>query len=151
MTGTNFSDWYNQAAGTLYAEVVSAPVNNIAQQSWNISDGTTNNTIFSRRNTVGSVATAVVVGGVSQGDVISGAAISAGATYKSAFAYKVNDLAISTNSATVAADTFATIPVVNRITIGSSVAAVQHLNGTIKKLAYYPIVSTATQLQALTS
>jgi hypothetical protein len=151
MTGTNFSDWYNQAAGTLYAEVVSAPVNNIAQQSWNISDGTTNNTIFSRRNTVGSVATAVLVGGVSQGDVISGAAISAGATYKSAFAYKVNDLAISTNSATVAADTSATIPVVNRITIGSSVAAVQHLNGTIKKLAYYPIVSTATQLQALTS
>jgi hypothetical protein len=151
MTGTNFSSWYSASEGTVYVDVVSAPVNTIAQQAWYLSDGTANNAMFLRRNTSGSPAAAVLVSASPQGDISSGGAISGSATYKTAFAYKANDLAISTNANTVGTDTSASIPTVDRLALGISVASTQSLNGTIRRLAFYPQRLANSQLQALTS
>jgi hypothetical protein len=151
MTGVNFSSWYRADEGSVYCEVVSAPINTIAQRYLTISDGTNSNIIFARRTTSGIPAVAVNASGVTQADISSGSAITGGASFKSAFAYQVNNIAISTNAATVGTDTSAVTPVVTSMNIGSSEGATQLLNGTIKKLAYYPTRLSNAQLQALTT
>lgn len=148
MTGTNFSSWYNQSAGTFTANITSAPVNNVAQVAWYTSDGTTTNAMFTRRNTSGFIATGVLTSNVSQGDIISGASIAANASYKTSFSYAVNNLAISTNSANVGTDTSATIPSIDRIALGANVNAAQFLNGYLRKFAYYPLKLTNAELQS---
>lgn len=150
MTGTNFSSWYAANQGTLYSEVVSAPVSNIAQQVWYISDNSANNAMFLRRNTSATPSVGVVVSGVPQADINNGIA-AASSTYKFAFAYKVNDFAMSLNAGGVGTDTAGTIPVVSQVNIGNAPGNIQYLNGTIRKIAYYPIRVTNAQLQALTS
>jgi hypothetical protein len=150
MTGTNFSSWYNQTEGTVYVDVLSAPVNTIAQQAWYLSDGTSNNTMFLRRNTGGFVGAAVLVSAVLQGDISSGGGVAGSAAYKTAFAYKINDLAISTNSNVAGTDTSASIPTVDRLALGINVASTQSLNGYIRRITYYPARLVNAQLQALT-
>ena len=150
MTGTNFSSWYNATEGTMYAGVVSAPVANIAQQAWYISDNTSSNNIALRRNSGGLAAVAVNAGGVAQADV-SGGAVSASAFYKFAAAYKVNDFAVSLNAGAIATDTSGSIPVVSQLNIGATAAGTQYLNGTIKQIAFYPRRLTNAELQAITS
>jgi hypothetical protein len=147
----NVSPWYNASAGTVYAEVGSAPVNTIAQQVWYLSDGTTNNGIFLRRNTSGFPSAAVTVSAVTQGDINSGSAVAGNATYKTAFAYATNDLAISTNANAVGTDTAASIPTVDRLALGSSPVATQLLNGYLRRITYYPLRLTNAQLQNLTA
>jgi len=151
MSGTNFSSWYNQSAGTIFASILSAPVNTIAQQALYLSDGTASNTIFTRRNSSGSVATAVSSGGVTQGDVSAGSAVVGGGAYKYAFAYAVNDLAESVNGSAVGADTSATIPTLSQMNLGASVAGIQYLNGHIRAIAYYRQRLPNATLQALTA
>jgi hypothetical protein len=65
-------------------------------------------------------------------------------------AYKVNDFAASVNGLAVATDVSGLIPSgVNKLDIGQSSGA--PLNGTISKIAYYPLRVTNGNLQALTS
>lgn len=149
MTGTNFSSWYNATEGSIYSEVVSAPVSNIVQQVYYISDNSSNNAMFLRRTTSATPSAAVVVGGVAQADVNSGTA-AASSTYKFGFAYKVNDFAASLNAGAVGTDTSGTIPVVNQINLGSAFGTSQFLNGSIKKFVFYPRRLSNSELQALT-
>jgi len=148
---TTLSPWYNASEGTIYAEVGSAPLNTIAQQAWYLSDGSSNNAMFLRRNTVGLASAAVSVLGATQGDITSGAAITGGASYKAAFAYATNDLAISVNGNPVGTDTTASIPTVDRIALGSSVASTQFVNGYIRRITYYPRRLSNAELQAITA
>jgi hypothetical protein len=64
---------------------------------------------------------------------------------RNALAYKVNDFASTRNGAAVQTDTSGIVNAVSVLEIGSA------LNGTIKKIAYYPIRVTNANLQALTS
>jgi len=145
------SPWYNASAGTVYAEVGSAPVNTIVQQVWYLSDGTTNNVMFLRRNTSGFPSAAVTVSAVTQGDIISGGAVAGNATYKTAFAYATNDLAISTNANAVGTDTAASIPTVDRLALGANPSTTQLLNGYLRRITYYPRRLSNAELQAITT
>ena len=69
---------------------------------------------------------------------------------KTAGAFRVNDIQFSANKVLGTADILATLPVVTQFSIGS-VAGASFLNGTIRKIVYYPIRVTNAQLQALTS
>lgn len=69
---------------------------------------------------------------------------------KVSYVYKTNDYAISGNGAAVATDTVALVPTTNQFYIGGDSSS-RSLNGTIKKIAYYPRRLSNTQLQALTS
>jgi hypothetical protein len=150
MTGTNFSSWYNQTEGTFVAQGVSAPVNNILQHVYTVSDGASANTMFTRRTTSGVIATAMVTASVSQGD-IGNAAVAASAQYKTAYTYKVNDLAISTNGSAVLTDTLATLPTLSRILLGANSANVTTINGHISRITYYNTRLTDAQLQTLST
>jgi hypothetical protein len=68
---------------------------------------------------------------------------------KQAIAYKVDDFAYTTNGASVVTDTSGAIPSVNRLGIGLT-GTQNFLNGTISRIAYYPVRVTNAQLQALT-
>ena len=150
MVGSNFSSWYNQSAGTVYCASDSPLTTTTAQMNWYINDGNTNNTMFNRKNLSNLNATAVVSGGVTQGDITSFSAITAYSTVKSAFAYKLNDLAISVNGASVGTDLAATIPTVDRIHLGQNISNGQILNGHIQSIKYYPTRLPNVDLQRLT-
>jgi hypothetical protein len=154
MTGTNFSSWYNAGEGTLYAEGLSSQTTAGPNGFASIEDGTTNNRIQLRRagqNLVVSDANIVVANGTVQASFTGTPNSWLVNTFaKTALAYKVNDIATTLNAGTTQTDTAAIIPVVNQMLIGSGTGIVS-TNGTIKKLAYYPLRLTNTQLQALTT
>ena len=154
MTGTNFSSWYNQAEGTLFSQASCQGIGSgNASIAFSVSDGTTSNVI--RTGWHGGIAGAqptgtqsgITTNGTSQA-AISGGYISGFNT--SAFAYKRNDLAASANGGAAVTDTDAILPNVISASIGNWTGT-QPINGTIKKIAYYPIRVTNAQLVALTS
>jgi hypothetical protein len=66
-------------------------------------------------------------------------------------AYKVNNFAGVLNGGSVSTDTSGTIPVVDSAFIGSRSGSDRFLNGTIKKLAFYPKRLSNIELVGLTS
>jgi hypothetical protein len=145
MTGANFSSWFSNAEGTLYAEL--NPLALAASSGVVINDNTTSNRIRLATTSVSDQGT-VTTSGTAQA-VLDGGTPAANTSMKLAMTYQVNNFALSLNGATAATDTTGTVPVVSQLQIGSETTTVGNLR--IKKMAYYPIVSTATQLQALTS
>jgi hypothetical protein len=158
MTGTNFSSWYNQGEGTIYAEgFLNNPAITGAQirRLFEIDDGSNNNRItFGRAVDAGGTLRVIyTVSGTNvngtNGQTVSNVFPSA----KVAAAYEAADYAFSPNGAPVTTSTAANVPVVNRLDIGSNFdnTATTSANGTIRKIAYYPIRCTNAQLQGLTS
>jgi hypothetical protein len=145
MTGTNFSSWYSQGQGTLYAEF--NPLALATSSGVVINDNTTSNRIRLATTSVSDQGT-VTTSGTAQA-VLDGGTPAANTSMKLAMTYQVNNFALSLNGATAATDTTGTVPVVSQLQIGAETTTVGNLR--IKKMAYYPIVSTAIQLQALTS
>lgn len=151
MTGTNFSSWYNAAEGTVYSE--SASVNHTSgfPRVWSISDDTGAN--FIQVFTNGSadfLAYEVNVSSVNQCNLTLKSGY-VGQAVKAAVVYRVNDYAGSADAGAVVTDTSGTIPSVNILRIGEQGGTGGLLNGTIRKIAYYPLRVTNAQLQALTS
>lgn len=151
MTGTNFSSWYNQAEGTLYTESQLAIQSTTTRTVAGISDGTSNNFIDIRYRTTGISGEVITQNLATQVNLsASVSAITANQSLKDAFAFDFNDAAASANNQSASTDTSCVIPLVNKIDFGT-LNATNYLNGTIKKIAYYPIRVTNAQLQALTS
>ena len=136
---------YNASEGTLYIEGYAAP--GIGASSINIlslSDGTANELIALRHVTGGTTIDYTVVdGGVAQVDT-AGTAVTAGAAFKAAIAWKVNDFAQSVNGGAAQTDASGTVPTVDRLALGA-------FNGTIKNARLYPRVFDSAELQALTA
>jgi hypothetical protein len=153
MTGANFSNWYNQSAGSIYWE--GSGFDAFGRTMLSVSDGTTNNRIRMVWSTssVRTINTEVVVGNVFQGSVPSSVgSIVSGQQYKLGFTYATDDLAGSRDGGTVGTDTSALIPVVDRMYIGAGpTGAFEFLNGHIRKIAYYPRRLSDAELQAITS
>jgi hypothetical protein len=149
ITGANFSSWYRQDEGTVFADVNSAPINTITQVAFDVSEGVGNERFFQRRNGAGSIAVAMIDGATTQSD-IGPVSISGSTRYRSGYAYKVNDLELVVNGGGSATDTSATLPTVSQINIGQNFGVGQHVNGTIRRLTYWPTRLSNATLQALT-
>jgi hypothetical protein len=151
MTGTNFSSWYNQAEGTLYAESrcpngIATNLNRIAS----LNDGTSSNRIEIDTGSAAATVSRILANGVNQGSLGAGS-FTDFQLRKSALGIQLNNFTLAANTAT-ASDTSALVPVVDRLMIGQSPAAASSfLNGTLAKIAYYPLAATSAQLQGLTS
>jgi hypothetical protein len=148
MTGANFSSWYRQDEGTLYAE----GVNNIPNATVGIvslDDGTISNRMTLRRS-ASTLSCLGVSGGVTQWNNTNGV-WSTGQQNKAVLSFKTNNVVfILSNSSNATLDTECVIPNITTLRIGSEVAgAASPWSGTVAKIAYYPKASTATQLQAL--
>ena len=152
MSGTNFSNWYNPIESTFYTNYI---INSL--------DAAYNNPSFYAYDNASAQNYLAIFGynpayAWAQASNATAAGISLGGTtttnvdYKVSFGVKVNDFAASINGSTVSTDTSGNVPVVNQMFIGKRVEVSNaHLNGTLKRLTYYPKRLTNTQLQNLTA
>ncbi len=148
MTGTNFSSWYRADEGTMYAETVSpSPATGQTYLSADINAQTR----MSMYTNAGAGSWFVRDSNVTQA-LISSGSVTAGVSFKMAGAYKVNDFSAAAQGSLGTPDTSGVVPAVGAgsFFIGSYSLGAQ-LNGTVKKLAYYPARLTNAQLQALTT
>lgn len=151
MTGTNFSSWINLQEGTLYGDVVFNSGSVTADQIlFQVDDGSN-----SQRHKISRYAAVFYgttrISGSTVVDMSFGTANS-NTAYRVTYGYKLNDFAGTSNAGTVATDTSGTLPLsLTTANIGRNGAGGEYVNGTIKKIAYYPLRVTNAQLQALTS
>jgi len=149
MTGANFSSWFRADEGTLYTEASRpfAVPSGQFPRTFELNDGTSNNSIRNGYSTNTTASFVVVVSTVNQAVISPSATVS---LRKLAGAYKVDDFAASANGGTASTDTSGTIPVVDRAVIGSAGISA-FLNGHIRKIAYYTSRLPNATLQAMTS
>jgi hypothetical protein len=152
MTGTNFSSWYNAGEGALYGEIGSL-ASTTATQVPLVSVGDSNNRIEIRGvgNSFTHSRAVVTTSGTTQADM-SITTLASSASRKVGVVYKVNDFANFGNGSVGQTDNSGTIPVVSQIQIGTApYDSNLKLNGTVKKVAYYPIRVTNAEMQGLTT
>jgi hypothetical protein len=151
MTGTNFTSWYSQSEGTLYGEANAKSSGAFLEAN----NGTSNERLAISIDGTNSRLAGVDANAGTYYAIIYSVAGTAplNTSNKGAFAYKVNDFALSANANTVATDTGGLVANPTQLRVGSSGlgATGEYLNGTIKKIAYYPLRVTNAQLQALTT
>lgn len=149
MTGTNFSSWFNNGEGSLFASSDlkgSANLGMIAE----LGDGGYDNRIIIFGDQYALSSYDVKVGGAGPVSIIAGG-ITFNVPFRLAAAYKANDFAVSQNGATVQTDTSGTVPTVTALYLGYQGGGGGVLNGHIQRFTYYPARLTNAQLQALTS
>jgi hypothetical protein len=140
MTGTNFSSWFRQGEGTFYVDYTLT--NLTTAFSIGADDGTANNLIWPVYN---SNSAAIVVNGTSVS--LPTTIPSSGQNLRAALAYKVNDVAAIRSDGSIRTSSSTLIPTVTQFNF----AGQSSLNGTIKKVSFYPQRLTNTNIQALTS
>ena len=145
VTGTNFSSWYNQTEGTVYHQGRTPTAANF----FSIDDGTANNRITSYMPSATAPYFTVQTSGSTVANLTS-SAITAGSLFAQANACKAADFAMSTNGGTVSTASSGALPVVNKMVIGANVFGVAAVNGTIKRLTFWPTRLSNTTLQAIT-
>jgi hypothetical protein len=149
MTGANFSNWYNQSEGTLFAEAATTSTANNAGVIC-AEDGTTNNRIQLRRNASGpSLGLVVVAGGTVQVNG-AGGAYPAATSNKATAAYKVDDFVAALSGAVVITDAAGVVPTNNQLVVGAG-SGQAALNGHIRRIAYWPRRLTNAELQGVTA
>jgi hypothetical protein len=147
MTGANFSSWYNQGEGTVYVEAASSNTS-VLSAVVAFSDGTASNRWQLNKTSTAALQGFLSTSGTSVSQNLS--PIVANVFFKSSFAIAKNNANTCLNGIAGTTNTAVLVPVVNTLDLGQRATA-SFLNGTIKKMSYYPIRCTNAQLQALTS
>lgn len=156
VTGTNFSEWYRQDEGTIVAEAQVAATNNysgtfrhVLHSSQAGSSASRVSLLVSPVNQMGSeVAVSTVVGAY----LVQGA--NTGSVFKVATAYKTNDFAFSANGTAPTTDTSGSVPSgLSQMFIGGVYGgdANGQLNGTVRRIAFFPKRLANAELQAITA
>jgi hypothetical protein len=145
------SSWYNQTEGTVFADakVTTVPPATSLSSVFALSDGTTSNRIavYKRANADTSTRLDVQTSGSSVAFINAG---TFGVSNLIAASYRVDDFAISLNGLTPGTDTLGAIPTVSRLNIGNYADSTLPLNGTIKRLTYWPVRLGNNVLQQIT-
>jgi hypothetical protein len=149
MTGANFSNWYNQAAGSPYFEGATYSTS-VTSCGISIDDNTVNNRIQLRRSFTGPNSQLRIVssgGGIevanTSGTALGVNKIAAGAT--------ASDQAAASNGSLFTGITSITpMPTVTQMQIGSGPGSAIW-NGHIRRLAFFPRRLANAELTALTS
>ncbi len=154
MTGTNFSDWYRQDEGTLFAESSTLALSATDKRILSVHAGSTSNNMSLHFGGIsGGVHTCVITtDNIFQYGPIEGAYVG-NTYYKRALAYINSNPQVAKSGflgSTAGASTTIVPTGLNSLEIGSRITA-QHLNGHIRRIAYYPRRLANEQLQALTA
>ena len=152
MVGNNFTNWYNQTAGTLTVEFDASANGSATYVS--ASNGTITQNSVHVDNEAGNMRAAYYSGSTEVASLVLGAIGTIGATNKIATAYTVNDFAASRNGETVVTDTGGAVPVgLTQLNIGvdDRLTAAFYTSNHIKAISYFNSQLTNAQLQALTA
>lgn len=150
MTGTNFSDWYNAAEGTIQTQCTLGYTGNFVGFPYPISinDNSGNNEIsLFGVDTSTQTVISMRVGGVDQLNYSFGS-WTAG-TNKVAIGYKQNNTQLGMNASAKITDTLCNVPTVNQMQIGRRVAG-NTWTGHIQKVNFWPQRLIASELAAFT-
>jgi hypothetical protein len=144
MTGANFSNWYNQTEGTVFAAASSnKPSGSAPIVSIQISGGSSRHQVLIYTNVAATVDASIVQANIGVNTLSS---------IKTAYAYKANDFAVSVNGGVAATDTLGTVPPLAYATLGKfDFGGGESLNGHISRISYYPRRLPNSELQAITS
>jgi len=145
MTGTNFSDWYRQDQGTLYADIEPASLS--ATSGVVINDNTTDNRI--RLATASTSDQGLITANGTAQATLDGGTPAANTSMLLAMAYNTDDFALSLDGATAATDSGGIVPVVSQLQIGAETTTIGNM--TIKQFAYYPIRLADATLESITT
>ena len=155
MTGTNFSSWYNQAQGSIYAEVTTPTPASVPAPGfmWYATGGSVENRIELRQINSGDASPRITTLFRTNGVTVVNMTVQTTtigwtsnniASAKISLGYQVNDVYLTSDKANApATDSDATMPSVNNVLFSHT--------GHYKKIAYYPLRLSNTELQALTS
>ena len=153
---TPISGFYNQAEGTLFAEVREGG-SDLQYGAVSLDTNTSDNRIDLRRN-ANSSAVSMIVTAAGAGQMLESPPLTAAAqTYKFIGAYKTDDVVACVNGGTIAFDTSVTLPTLTHLRIGGLAATSPatgnafEANGHIRKIAYYPKRLSNALLQSLTT
>lgn len=156
MTGVNFSSWFNTGQGTFAAEAVStgALLGSVSTSYgiYSVSSGTYVNSMNGFINVNGGVQRFYCDTTVNAN--AASTFLYTGAVRKNAFSYKSGSYSAYFDSVTVnpSPNNFSFIPAVSTLFIGNLYTPGSFiLNGTIKRLTYYPKALTSAELQEMTS
>jgi len=149
ITGTNFSQWYNQTEGTFVA--TATPVlESISGYVWRVDDATENERTFLRAGS--SLALFFVIdGGSTQADLSTGNTLATGIEFTHAAGYNAGDFATAFNGGNLLTDGAGTLPTVTRLLIGQNISGASIWNGRITRLSYYRSRLSNASLQSLST
>lgn len=154
ITGSNFSSWYNQTEGTVFVEGLG--VNNTSgatRRYLEISDSTALERMLIGYSATNNTRFLLTDNSVNLVDLFNSASPGLFNT-KNAAAYKLNSFQLATNGTASTEDTSGTLPTVNQLVIGvqdtTGGNANTYINGTIKRLTYWPTRLANTTLQQIT-
>jgi hypothetical protein len=149
ISGSNFSSWYRQDEGTVFADYgVGGGTQN--RYPFTISDNTTNNriTLFNSSSTVLNARVTVANVATNPGNL---SVFATGASKVAIAVAAANNGAIAaSNGGLSTAASPAVMPVVDRAYIGLSHNGAEPLNGSVKRLTYWPTRLPNSTLQAVT-
>ena len=158
MTGADFSSWYNQAEGTVYAEAqTSAQPSSIYHYVASINQGSSSfnaggflrvsfNTLPKADLTIGNSGSFTTL------NTAGFPTLQYGVFSKMSIAWQNNDAAGTSNGVTPSTTTTRqAVSPSDTLFIGSQLGSTRFLNGTIKKLAFYPKRLADAELVALTT
>jgi hypothetical protein len=157
ISGSNFSSWYRQDEGTVFAEtqLPAGSASNVSSRSIiDVTDGTTSNR-FSLRGLVSTTTVdqlTVRSGGSTVAQVSSNGSAVSNAVRRLASAVKLDDYAIAaTGSSSAVTDISGAMPIsVNQARIGAEVGSTEVFCGTIRRLVYWPQRFANSTLQTIT-
>jgi hypothetical protein len=152
ITGTNFSGWYNQSEGTVFANCsflgfTTLPI------VWSLKDNLNNSNdliaVFAK--TSGQIRYVSNDTSVTQWSKDMVGSVALNTPVKTASAYKINDIAFSVDGASILTDAAATITTaIDRLHLGYVYTGTQQLTGHISRLTYWPKRLSDIELQQLT-
>jgi hypothetical protein len=154
MTGTNFSSWYNRSEWTFYWESNST-LSTVNALTWQLfAQIPFLSTATGWNNTSGGLARFVTIGAstVSQivGNIVAGTTNKYSATTKPGSGNNI--LALNgVVQATTASPAWMNVPTGLYLYDANSNGTANTLNGHIRKLSYYPVALSSSNLVALTS
>ena len=145
ITGTNFSSWYNQTEGTVFSDsnIIASQVQ--TQTVWQLGGGTILTSLRQPQGTSNQFR--ALIGGTFTASPGTGGLLSAG-TSKAGVAYLGTAGRLQVASSGV--DSTGSSLDANKLDIGSLNPGTS-LNGTIKRLTYWPVRLANTTLQSITT
>ena len=152
ITGANFSSFYNQSEGTVFAQ---SRINRVCDTAGTgvvfADDGTNNNYVGLFYTGSGATGSVVRTGGVDSLNTNPYGSVSANTTIQQAVAYKAGDSIGAGGGNLTAVNLSTNIPAVNRLLIGDFVGSGAPLDGHIKRLTYFNTRLPNATLQNITN
>jgi hypothetical protein len=149
ITGSNFSSWYNQTEGTVFGQFLrTASTNSQQGRVFSFNDGTNTNALEIYQ-TGASNPSAQITATTAQA-LWTPSGFTVGTSIKEVLGYQLNNSNASFNGSAETLDTACNIPTVTQARIGDRQDGVRNLNGTIRRLTYWPVRLANPTLQAIT-